>query len=134
MKNLRLLLAACAACLLTVSVFAGDPTGNWKWSITGPNGEITTTAKLAAKDGVLTGTYSNSYGDGSISEGTVKDDDVAFKVVRDFNGTKFTLQYQGKLTADAIKGTIAISGMNGGDGQKLDWNATRDTAPAPAKP
>jgi uncharacterized protein with FMN-binding domain len=131
MKNLRLLLAAFAACLLTAVVFAGDPTGNWKWTVTGPNGEIATTAKLAAKDGVVTGTYSNSYGDGSISSGTIKDDAIAFQVVRERDGTKFTLQYQGKLTGDAIKGTIAISGMDGGDGQKLDWTATRDAAAKP---
>ena len=132
MKNLRLLLAASAACLFAAAAFAADPTGNWKWTISGPNGEIVTTAKLAAKDGAVTGTYSNSYGDGSISSGTVKDDDIAFKVEREINGNKFTIQYQGKLTADAIKGSITISGMQGGnEGQKIDWTATRDTAAKP---
>jgi hypothetical protein len=131
MKNLRLLLAACAACLLTAAALASDPTGTWKWSITTPNGEVSTTLKLAAKDGQLTGTYTNSYGDGEISNGTVKDDDVAFKVERDINGTKFVLQYQGKITGDTIKGSIQLPGMNGGDAQKLEWNATRDPGAKP---
>jgi hypothetical protein len=132
MKNLRLLLAACAACLLTAAALASDPTGTWKWSVTTQNGEIVTTAKLAAKDGQITGTYSNSFGDGTIASGTVKDDAIAFKVVRDLNGTKFTLQYEGKITGDTIKGSITLSGMEGGgDAQKLDWNATREAAAKP---
>jgi hypothetical protein len=131
MKNLRLLLAACAACVLAAVALASDPTGTWKWTVTGPNGEIATTAKLVAKDGQITGTYSNSYGDGSISSGTVKDSDVAFRVERDFNGSKFVLQYQGKQDGDTIKGTIQISGGEGGDGSKLDWTAKREPAATP---
>jgi hypothetical protein len=132
MKNLRLLLAACAACLLSVAAVASDPTGTWKWTVTGPNGEISTTAKLVAKDGQITGTYSNSFGEGTISGGTVKDNDVAFKVERDFNGSKFVLQYQGKQDGDTIKGTIQISGAEaGGDGSKLDWSAKREAAAKP---
>jgi carbon monoxide dehydrogenase subunit G len=131
MKNLRLLLAACAACVLTAVTFASDPTGTWKWTVTRPDGEIATTAKLAAKDGQVTGTYSNTYGDGVISSGTVKDSDVAFKVERDINGSKLVLQYQGKQDGDTIKGTIQISGGEGGDGSKLEWNAKREAAAKP---
>ncbi len=132
MKNLRLLLAACAACLLSAAALASDPTGTWKWTFSGPNGDIVTSAKLVAKDGQITGTYTNSYGDGSISSGTVKDNDIAFKVERDFNGTKFTIQYQGKQDGDTIKGTAEISGMQGGAANnKLEWTAKRE---ADAKP
>ena len=132
MKNLRLLLAACAACLLSAAALASDPTGTWKWTVTGPNGDIATTAKLVAKDGQITGTYSNTYGDGTIASGTVKDSDVAFKVERDINGSKFVIQYQGKQDGDTIKGTVEISGnAGGGDGNKLDWNAKREAAAKP---
>jgi len=132
MKNLRLLLAACAACLLSAAALASDPTGTWKWTVNGQNGEISTTAKLVAKDGQITGSYSNTYGDSTISSGTVKDNDVAFKVERDINGSKFVIQYQGKQDGDTIKGTVEISGnAAGGDGSKLDWNAKREAAAKP---
>ena len=99
MKNLRLLThGLCRVrCLLTATVvLASDPTGSWKWTVTTGNGDIVTTAKLAAKDGRVDG-YLQQFlrHSGSISGGTIKDDAIAFNVERDFNGTKITLQYPG---------------------------------------
>ncbi|HEX3729382.1 MAG TPA: hypothetical protein VHV47_06230 [Opitutaceae bacterium] len=128
MKPLRLLAAAFAACLLAVSAFAADPSGTWKWTVPTPNGDLETTLKLAAKDGKLSGSYSNSFGDAAISNGSVKDDAVAFEVVRDFNGGKFVLKYSGKISGDTIKGSISVPAQDGSEGQKLPWNAKR--APA----
>ena len=131
MKNLRFLLAACAACLLSAAALASDPTGTWKWTFSGPNGDIVTSAKLVAKDGQITGTYTNSFGDGSISSGTVKDSDISFKVEREINGSKFVIQYLGKQDGDTIKGTAEISGMQGGEANKLEWTAKREAAAKP---
>jgi hypothetical protein len=129
MKTLRFLSASLAACLFAVVAFAGDPTGTWKWTMTTPNGDIESTAKLELKDGQLTGTYSNSYGDSTISAGTFKDDAIAFSVERDFGGNKFVLKYDGKLDGDTIKGTIHAPGMDGGGPRTLDWDAKRDAGP-----
>jgi len=131
MKTLRFLSASLGACLFAAVAFAGDPTGTWKWTMTTPNGDIESTAKLELKDGQLTGTYSNSYGDSAISAGTFKDDAIAFNVERDFGGNKFVLKYEGKLDGDTIKGTINAPGMDGGEARKLDWNAKRADAAAP---
>jgi hypothetical protein len=129
MTTLRFLSASFAACLFAAVAFAGDPTGTWKWTMTTPNGDIESTAKLELKDGQLTGTYSNSYGDSTISAGSFKDDAIAFSVERDFNGNKFVLKYDGKLDGDTIKGTIHAPGFDGGEPRTLDWNAKRDAAP-----
>jgi hypothetical protein len=128
MKSLRFIVASFAACLFAAAAFAGDPSGSWKWTMTTPNGDIESTATLALKDGQITGTYSNSYGDSAISNGTFKDDAIAFDVVRDFGGNKFVLKYRGKLDGDTIKGTIDIPGIDGGDPRKADWNAKRADA------
>ncbi len=127
MKSLRLSFAALAALgLLALRALAADPSGTWKWSVTGPDGSsFETTLKLEFKDGNLTGLYSNQFGDTSIRNATIKDDAIAFEVEREFGGNKFVLKYQGKLQGDSIKGTIDFPGFDGGEPQKMDWDAKR---------
>ena len=105
--------------------FAADPAGAWKWTVQAPNGAIDTTLKLESKDGKLSGSYSNEYGEAAISDASFRNDELAFSVVRDFGGNTFVLNYRGKLEGDAIKGTIETPGFGGGETQKLDWNAKR---------
>jgi len=105
--------------------FAADPAGAWKWTVQAPNSAIETTLKLESKDGKLSGSYSNEYGEAAISDASFRNDELAFSVVRDFGGNTFVLNYRGKLEGDAIKGTIETPGFGGGETQKLDWNAKR---------
>ena len=134
MKTGRLLATAFVASVIAATAFAGDPTGIWRWSVTTPNGDLETTLKLTLKDGQIAGTYSNAFGDASISNASFKDDTIAFEVQREFDGNKFILKYQGKLSGDTIKGTIDAPGFDGGEPRKLEWNARRvgTAAPAPA--
>ncbi|MEO6004482.1 MAG: hypothetical protein ABIZ04_23425 [Opitutus sp.] len=125
MKSLRLARLLFVLSALTAGAFAADPSGTWKWITQSPNGEIATTLKLEAKDGKVTGAYSNQFGDTAISNASLKDDAIAFEVVRDFDGQKFVVKYQGKLEGDTIKGTIEAPGRDGGEGFKADWNAKR---------
>ncbi len=126
MKSLRLFATAIAAVLFTTALaFAGDPTGTWKWTIPGRDGQPRdVTLKLDLKDNQLTGSISGFRGDTPISSGTFKDDQIAFSVVREFNGNTFEQKYQGKLDGDTIKGAIDFTGR---DGQPVhrDWTATR---------
>jgi hypothetical protein len=127
MKPPRLFLAAFATVsLLALRAFAADPSGTWKWSVTGPDGSsFETTLKLEIKDGRLSGLYSNQFGDTAIRNATLKDDAISFEVEREFDGNKFVLKYQGKLEGDAIKGTIEFPGFDGGEPRKMDWDARR---------
>lgn len=124
-----------AACFAAVTAFGADPAGAWKWSVATPNGDLETTLKLTFNDGKLAGTYSNSFGEASISNATFQNDAIAFDVQREFDGNKFLLKYRGKLDGDTIKGTIEVPGMDGGEPRKIDWNAKRvgEAAPAPAR-
>ena len=125
MKRLRIVSSLFVLSALTAAAFAASPTGTWKWTTQSPNGEIATTLKLEEKDGKLTGAYSNQFGDTAISNVSLKDDEIAFDVVRDFGGQKFVVKYHGKLEGDTIKGTIEAPGHDGGEPLKLDWNAKR---------
>ena len=126
MKSLRLMTTVAAAVLLTTALaFARDPTGSWKWTIPGRDGQPREiTLKLALKDAQLTGSISGFRGDDPISNGTFKEDQIAFSVVRAVNGNSFEQKYQGKLDGDTIKGAIDFTGR---DGQPVhrDWTATR---------
>lgn len=134
MKSLRCFSAVLAACFLAVATaFAGNPSGTWRWNVSTPNGDIETTLELTLKDGQLSGTYRNSFGEGKISAASIKDDAIAFKVEREFDGNKFVLSYAGKLAGDTITGTIEAPSFDGGDPRKLEWNAKRVGAPVDTK-
>jgi len=126
MKSFRLFATALAAvCLTTALAFAGDPTGTWKWSIPGRDGQAREISlSLALKDGQLTGSLTAFRGDTPISDASFKDDQIAFSVVREFNGNKFEQKYTGKLDGDTIKGSISFTNRDG-EAQTRDWTATR---------
>jgi len=130
MKTTRIICFLVAIGAAAVAL-AADPSGTWKWTVQSPNGDIETTLKLELKDGKLAGAYSNQFGDTAISNASLKDDVIAFDVVRDFGGNTFVLKYRGKLEGDAIKGTIETPGFGGGEAQKLDWNAKRTDVAKP---
>lgn len=124
MKMLRFL-GSILALAAAVSAFAADPTGTWQWTTRSPNGDIETTLKLEAKDGKLSGAYSNQFGDTSISNVSFQEEVLAFEVVREFGGGKFVVKYRGKLEGDTFKGTLEAPGPDGGEPMKLEWNAKR---------
>ena len=132
MKIPRLICGVFAASLFAVSAFASDPAGVWKWSLATPAGQIETTLTLTSKDGKISGTYSNSYGEIAISNASFTNDLLTFTVDREIDGNKFTLKFQGKVEGDTIKGSAEVPGMNGGDARKLDWNGKR-VVTTPAK-
>jgi hypothetical protein len=102
----------------------GDPTGTWTWSFAAPNGQsFEQTATLKVAGDKVSGTVTGRRGDAPISEGTFKDGQVTFAVVRERDGRKMTAKYTGKVEGDAIKGT---STMNRGDGERtVPWEAKR---------
>ena len=86
---------------------------------------------LALKDGKLTGKLTSPGRGGGdpttteISAASFKDDTVTFSIEREFNGNKITSKYTGKVTADAITGTILAPGRGGGEPTPRDWVAKK---------
>jgi hypothetical protein len=122
----RLLAAAVAASLLVVSAFAGDPSGTWKWSAPGRDGQpMEMTLTLALKDGALTGTVVSPRHETPISNATFKDDQISFAVERVRpDGQKIVMKYEAKLDGESLKGSVERPNREGGT-QKNDFTATR---------
>lgn len=124
-------LAACLALTFAVNANAEeqklDLNGNWKSSFTNQNGQIRETIfKLRAEGEKLTGTVSGRNNDVALEEGTVKGDDISFKVTREFNGNKVVIKYTGKVGGDTIKGKAQSE--RDGQPQSRDWVAKREAA------
>jgi hypothetical protein len=101
-----------------------DPSGTWTWTITTPNGTFEPKLTLKLEGDKLTGSMSGRGGqDHPIENATYKAGDIAFKVVRERNGEKFTTDYSGKLSGDTIKGTM--KGRFGGEDRTNPWEAKR---------
>jgi hypothetical protein len=129
MKRFMLIFAALAITAFTT--FAADTAaGTWKWSLAGQNGDIQTVLKLKQDGEKLTGNYTNQFGAAEITDGSLKDGDLTFKVKREFNGQPFVIKYSGKLSGDKITGKCEFDAN--GDARSLDWEAKRDTARAAA--
>jgi len=110
--------------LVGVARAAEDPTGTWKWTSMYQGKSRDVTLKLKVEGDKLTGTVPGQGNqEVAISDGTFKDNNVNFTVVRELNGEKITQKYSGTLSGDTIKGTIETS--RGGQGQSREWEAKR---------
>ena len=110
-------LAVCFAFALGVLAKAEDAkidlNGTWKWSFTNQNGQARETTLKVKQDGdKVTGTISGRNGDTAIDEAKLTGADISFSVTREFNGNKMTQKYQGKISADTIKGKIEALNKN----------------------
>jgi len=109
--------------LVNATRAADDANGTWKWSSTFNNNTVESTLKLKQEGEKLTGTYiGRGNTESPVEEGTIKDNMVNFKVVREFNGNKFTMKYSGTLSGDTIKGKISF---DGNQIEPRDWEAKR---------
>jgi len=109
----------------------GDPSGTWTWTTPGRNGgaDRKMTLKLKTEGEKVTGTLSFPGQDGEpvkseIENGKIKGDEISFTVTREFNGNKRTMKYNGKISADTIKGKTEFERSNG-ETQSRDWEAKR---------
>src|SRR5687768_811314 len=128
MKRSMLIFAALA--LAACTTFGADTNAAriWKWSLAGQTGD--TILDLKQDGEKLTGSYTNQFGKTEITDGSLKDGDITFKVKREFNGQAFVIKYSGKLSGDKITGKCEFD-ING-QTRELEWKAVRDTAKAAA--
>jgi hypothetical protein len=134
-----LTVVTCAVIALTAVVQAqaqekkADANGTWTWSQAGRQGGTprVSTLKLKVDGDKLTGKITSPGRQGAeptstdITDGKVKGDDISFAVTREFNNTKMTQKYSGKLAGDSIKGKVEFE--RNGETQSRDWEAKRAT-------
>src|SRR5690348_13943459 len=106
---------------------SASATGTWKYTVQTQNGdEFTSTIKLKQDKEKVTGTVTGRQGNETeIKDGKLKDGEISFTVVRKFGDNDVTIKYKGKLSEDAIKGTIEFTGADG-NSRSMDWNAKRE--------
>lgn len=127
MKTPRYLLTALlAVSVLTVTAFAADLSGKWKWiSTTKAGGPSDVIADLVLKGGVVTGTVTTRQGPATITDGSLQGTVVAFTVTRSSGASTAVLKYSGQLAADTITGTVERTSSDTPAPAKKDWFATR---------
>jgi len=128
MRNVKRWGAVAALAVITSAVaWAAAADGKWTWKQPGRQGgaEVTMTLELKQDGEKLTGTVVREGSDmkTELSEGKIKDNEISFVVVREFNGNQFKTAYKGKLDGDAIKGNV-ISTRQGQE-QSREWVANR---------
>jgi hypothetical protein len=108
----------------TAAAFAADATGKWTWTVNFNGNEVTQTLELKQDGEKLTGTLLGRNNQKiEIKNGTIKNNELAFEIIREFNGNEFKQTYKGKLDGDTIKGTS--TGNRGGQEQTREWVAKR---------
>ena len=117
---------------MSVSAFAADASGTWKWMQAGRGGNAPREAAitLAVKDGKLAGKITLPGRGGQAGEpieiknGAVKGDTLSFSVEREMGGNTVVTKYTGKLDGDTITGTSEGPGRDG-QAQSREWVAKR---------
>jgi hypothetical protein len=100
MNAIRLFVIGLAFAAL---MLAADVNGAWKGTVTLPDGSTRENTLTFKADGEkLSGTIASQAGESKFDNGTIKGDDIAFTVVRNFGGNDITFQYKGKVTGNKI--------------------------------
>lgn len=127
-QRLSMVATAVLVAALSASVYAADVTGKWTAQVPGRDGQMREQTFTFKVDGeTLTGTVSGMPGgsDAEIKEGTVKGDDIAFAIVRSFQGNEVKLLYKGKVSGAEIKFSQT---RDGGDMPAREFTAKRVTS------
>ncbi len=103
MTSNRLMLLVAIALVLLAPAFAADVTGKWTAAIDTAIGVQNYTYEFKVDAGKLTGRAKSQMGDIEITEGTVKDDEIAFVENASYEGQSLRIVYKGKISGDEIK-------------------------------
>ena len=101
--------------------------GTWTWSFTNADGGVVTPrVRFRTKDGELTATSRFRMGtETPVKNLTSLGSQVSFDVVRERDGEEIVTHYRGRISGDAIKGTITAK--SDGEEQTYAWLAKRPT-------
>ncbi len=102
--KIRSMAVALATALLALPAFADEVTGKWNLSVDTPQGPFALVFDLKAEGEKLTGAMSNDFmGATPISDGTVKGNELAFKLVIEGAPTgPMTIHYKGTVKGDDL--------------------------------
>jgi predicted Zn-dependent peptidase len=90
---------------------AANVVGTWNLNVEGHDGAMQLKAVIKMNGADLGGTLDTPFGPAVITGGTVKGNNVAFKIKGDVNGQAIIAEFTGKLDGLAMKGQVSAEGM-----------------------
>jgi hypothetical protein len=118
--NIRKLVFAATLALLALPAAAADGVaGRWNASVSTPQGPFAMVFEFAVDGGKLTGTLQNEFfGSIPLENGTVKGNDVAFKLTIAIEGAPepIKINYTGTVNGDELALTSKFEGTPPGGG------------------
>lgn len=109
MTSSKLLLAAVMALVMLAPAFAADVAGRWTAAIDTQIGVQNYTYDFKVDGAKLTGKAKSQSGETTITEGSVKGDEISFVENLDFQGQPLRITYKGKISGDEIKFTRNVA-------------------------
>ena len=109
-----------AVASLALAAQAVNVSGEWEMKVTTPRGERISPLKFEQNGEKLIVTTTNRAGEEITGQGTLKDSDIQWSIVRSTPRGEFTVTYTGKVEGDTMKGQAAM-----GDMGTMDWTAAR---------
>jgi len=104
------LLALVGSARLVEARLGASLTGQWAVTISTERGDMNTVWDLVQHDDRLTGTIEGRRGAADAEGGWVENDTFGFTVQREFQGQSFKIEYEGRITEDALEGTLTAGG------------------------
>jgi hypothetical protein len=125
-KKFLIIWIAVGLMVSAVGLSAVDVSGEWEMTSQGRQGEVTSTIKIVQDGENITVTMPGRGRGGEVGEpmeaqGTIKGNDIQWKVVRETQRGTFEMVYTGTVDGDSMSGQMT---MSMGD-RTSDWTATR---------
>ncbi len=112
----RLTVAALAAAFAFAAAAQTGAAGKWNGNVNTEQGPFALVFDFSVSGGALTGALVTDFFSAPISEGTVKGDDVAFKLKIDTPDASMLISYTGKVVGDEMRLTSKFEGAPPGGG------------------
>jgi hypothetical protein len=123
MTKTKSIIALCALALFVVSLNAQgvNVTGDWEITSEGRRGPRTTNIHIEQDGEKITVTMPGMGGEGEVkAEGTIKGNDIEWKITRSGRMGEITITYKGKVEGDTMKGEVQM-----GDFGSREWTAKK---------
>src|SRR5581483_185375 len=103
MRNGKLSVGLAVLLVVAAVASAADVSGTWTASFDTQVGQQNYTYTFKVDGNKLTGTAKSNLGEGTITNGTVNGDDIAFTENLNYQGMELMIPYKGKISGDEIK-------------------------------
>ena len=111
MRNGKLSVGLAVLLVVAAVASAADVSGTWTASFDTQVGQQNYTYTFKVDGNKLTGTAKSNLGEGTITNGTVNGDDIAFTENLNYQGMELMIPYKGKISGDEIKFTRNVGGF-----------------------